>query len=273
VPGPQGPAGAEGPQGPTGATGLTGNTGPQGPQGPQGDPGATGATGAQGIQGVQGAQGPKGDTGAQGPKGDTGATGPQGIQGPPGPAGAFTGVMWMWPAATTPSGGWLICNGSAYTIATYPALAEVLRGLWGNPATYVGSTFLVPDLRDRMPQGAGDGVASGSRALGATDAWSGAERANNQRHDHTHPVGSLTPTSTGGQHDHGGFTGTNTGGAVDRQQGATNTAAHGHAHSVGDHTGHTHAITGSTGASAPSTPVTNINAPHPSAGLNFIIKT
>ena len=56
--------------------------------------------------------------------------------------------------ATANHDGWLLCDGTSYNTADYPNLGALLGG---------GSTFNVPDLKDRAPYGAG------TKALKATD--------------------------------------------------------------------------------------------------------
>lgn len=62
------------------------------------------------------------------------------------PAGAL--VMWATP---TPPTGWLICDGSAISRATFPNLFAAIGTLYG--AGDGSSTFNLPDLRGRAPYG------------------------------------------------------------------------------------------------------------------------
>ena len=59
------------------------------------------------------------------------------------------GTITLWPSDTIPV-GWLICNGSGYATATYPALYAVIGTTYGST-----SGFQVPDLRTRVPYGVG----------------------------------------------------------------------------------------------------------------------
>jgi microcystin-dependent protein len=67
--------------------------------------------------------------------------------------------------------GWLLCDGSQYSIAAYPELYSVLSTTYGaltNGSGGAGSThFRVPDLRGRMPMGAGTGVGQGGSGTGS----------------------------------------------------------------------------------------------------------
>lgn len=70
------------------------------------------------------------------------------------------GVVNMWVTGTAPT-GWLICDGTEKLITSYSALAGVLGTTYGaltNGSGGVGTThFRLPDLRGRVPMGAGTG--------------------------------------------------------------------------------------------------------------------
>lgn len=231
--GPPGPQGSIGPTGPPGPTGVQGNVGPSGPQGPAGSglnmkgtvptaaslPSSGNSTndtytaldsghawtwngttwvdigqiqGPVGPAGPQGIQGPSGATGSQGPQGNTGATG---IQGPAGVAP--TGSVVDFAGSAAPA-GWLLCDGSSKSRATYPGLFAVIGTTYGSND---GSTFNVPDCRGRVTVGVGQGTGLTNRLLGVksgeeTHALSIAELAS-----HTH--GLSTHTHTLANHTHG----------------------------------------------------------------------
>lgn len=94
------------------------------------------------------------------------------------------GAMWLWPTATAPA-GWLLCNGAAVSRTTYAALFAVIGTTFG-----VGdnsTTFNLPDLRDRSPQG-----ASATDAIGAQVGV----KLQTAVPQHSHPV--TVYTDTGG---------------------------------------------------------------------------
>jgi microcystin-dependent protein len=121
-----------------------------------------------------------------------------------------TGVMVPYGGSTAPAQGvasgalpWLLCDGSAVSRTTYATLYAVIGTTYG---TGDGSTtFDLPDLRGRIPMGAGTGVGGGTSgaagtppAAGATlttranGAWGGDERLHAHTHTatdagHTHP--------------------------------------------------------------------------------------
>lgn len=82
------------------------------------------------------------------------------------------GMMVMYAGGTVPT-GWLLCDGTAYAIATYPALYAVIGTDYGG----IGG-FQVPNLTGRIPVGAG-GTATGAltgtngAGLGITEAGLG----------------------------------------------------------------------------------------------------
>jgi microcystin-dependent protein len=236
--GPQGPTGATGPQGPTGAAGTPGA------QGPKGDTGATGAAGTPGAQGPKGDTGATGATGSQGPAGAAGATGPQGPAGPAGvDATSPIGTIVMYASALVPN-GWLLCNGQ--TAGRGGATANLFALIGTTFGSGDGSTtFNVPDLRSRVPLGAGS-----YRALAVGDTLAESARSPEHGHSnpHSHPISGQANASV--------TTNSPTG------SGAVPTAR-------GDFNGHAHG--GDTGGASQGTQQSTPNA-IPNLALNFIIK-
>jgi microcystin-dependent protein len=109
-----------------------------------------------------------------------------------------TGAMFPYAGSSAPSvaiGGvaaWLLCDGSAVSRTTYAALFAVVSTTYG---TGDGSTtFNLPDLRGRIPVGAGTGAQNGGTGSGAISggtaltartrgAFGGDERLQNHTHD------------------------------------------------------------------------------------------
>lgn len=106
------------------------------------------------------------------------------------PAGA---QMW-WGAVEAPL-GWLICDGSTYSKAAYPALFLNVGYAFGGS----GDNFLVPDYRDRILMGAGTLVALGAQAGAAEVALT---EANLAAHDHGVTDPGHTHAFTGAPHTH-----------------------------------------------------------------------
>lgn len=112
-------------------------------------------------------------------------------------------------------GGWLMCDGTQYTVAAFGALHAVTGDAFGGDG---GSNFNVPDFRDALPLGkAASGTGSSMGDAGG---------------DHNHTHSQATHTHTGNAHTH-------------------TTSSHNHLNpsSGGPSAEHTHtqSITGSTG--------------------------
>jgi microcystin-dependent protein len=68
------------------------------------------------------------------------------------------GTIMMYAMAAAPTGGWVVCDGTGLsTTGTFAALFSVLGYTYGGS----GGTFNVPDMRSRVPVGAGQGSGSG----------------------------------------------------------------------------------------------------------------
>jgi len=175
-----GPTGAIGPIGPAGTQGVQGIQGLKGDRGEQGFIGPKGDRGEQGIQGVKGDQGL---TGGSGPTGPAGTSVPVNVDNTP------IGCITHFAASTAPT-GYLECNGSSVSRATYADLFLVIGTLYGS----VDSThFTLPDLRGEFIRGwdHGKGVDSG-RTFGSKQLWA------TESHNHYLPTTTGTTGSTWG---------------------------------------------------------------------------
>ena len=74
-----------------------------------------------------------------------------------------TGAIMPYAGSSVP-GGWLFCDGSAYSSETYPRLYCTIGTLYGN-GDEGANNFNVPDLRSRFPLGAGEGPGLTARVL------------------------------------------------------------------------------------------------------------
>ena len=79
--------------------------------------------------------------------------------------GFESGMVIMWASAAAPTtqtisgvNDWLLCDGSAYSAATYSDLYSVIGTTFGSS----GADFLVPDFRTYFPVGVGTGFTLGS---------------------------------------------------------------------------------------------------------------
>jgi len=74
------------------------------------------------------------------------------------------GLILPYGGTIAPTGS-LMCDGAAYLISTYPRLWEAIKGSgWGQPDA---NSFFSPDLRERVPVGAG--ALSYHATVGLTD--------------------------------------------------------------------------------------------------------
>jgi microcystin-dependent protein len=117
-----------------------------------------------------------------------------------------TGALTAYAGATAPT-GYLLCDGSSVSSTTYLALHAVISNTYGGTA-YTGAgalSFNLPDLRGRLPMGAGTGTGLNSSGTGAPSgtaqtartrgAWLGEEThlltaAELASHTHANTVGS-----------------------------------------------------------------------------------
>jgi microcystin-dependent protein len=98
------------------------------------------------------------------------------------------GVIQQFAGSSVPS-GFLLCDGSAVSRATYADLFAVIGTTYG---TGNGSTtFNLPDLRGRAPIGAGQGSGLTNRALGAKVGAETHQLATSEMPSHTHDAGLL----------------------------------------------------------------------------------
>lgn len=192
------------------------------------------------------------------------------------------GVMAPFGGATAPI-GWLLCDGSSVLRATYPALFTAIGTTYGSAD---GTHFNLPDLRNRLPMGAGGTYALGSTGSGSVTLSSGnlpshnhslsgsADSAGSHGHSLSGSVGSV------GDHSHSdSFGGSRSdllagggSGAATSGGGSTGSAG-GHSHSMSgsaDSGGsHSHSLSGSVGSTGSGTSFTTTG---PYTAVNYIIR-
>ena len=133
------------------------------------------------------------------------------------------GAVFQWTTDTAPTGGWLLCDGTAVSRSTYSGLFAVVGTTYG-----VGDdslTFNVPDMRGRIPLGKDNmGGSSANRVTNVqADTIGGSEGAEThtliiaEMPAHTHSM----VTKTGGTQEgsdafshYGGSTGSTGGGGA-----------------------------------------------------------
>jgi microcystin-dependent protein len=170
-------------------------------------------------------------------------------------AGELTGEIKMWPTSTAPT-GYLLCDGSAVSRATYSALFTLVGSTFG--AGDGTTTFNLPNFENRLPIGAGDLYSAGGTG-GSKDAIVVA---------HTHTVSATT--SSDGSHTHSiNYKNSGAIGAADAFLRSSDTTGAGDQF-MASGGAHTHTATGtaaSTGVSG-----TGANLP-PYLAIHFVIKT
>lgn len=105
------------------------------------------------------------------------------------------GCLMMYPSTTAPI-GWLSCDGSAVSRATYSALFAIIGTTYGpgNSST----TFNLPDMRGRTPIGTGTGTGLTGRNLGQTGGAETHTLTTSQMPSHSHSAS----INTAGNHSH-----------------------------------------------------------------------
>lgn len=83
-----------------------------------------------------------------------------------------TGMLAPFAGATQPT-GWLLCDGTSKTSAAYPDLFAVIGYTYGGSA----GTFYLPDMRGRIPMGAGTGTGLNASGTGAPTGTAQTARA------------------------------------------------------------------------------------------------
>lgn len=96
------------------------------------------------------------------------------------------GSIMPWSAAVIPR-GWLPCDGRLLPVAQNQALASLIGATYGGDGT---TTIALPDLRSRVPMGAGAqpaGAVGGAEQVGITEA---------QMPPHSHALRAVSATGT-----------------------------------------------------------------------------
>jgi microcystin-dependent protein len=150
----------------------------------------------------------------------------------------------MWPSATIPV-GWLLCDGTGYATATYPALFAAISTTYGS-----SGGFQVPDMRTFVPYYTGTLNATGGTSTETLTA------AQSGRVSHSHTYVDFWPNTqyTNVTDDAGGVSGIRTEGTA-----------------IGETSSHL-IISGTTYASGIGASAAHTNL-QPYLLINFIIKT
>jgi len=115
-----------------------------------------------------------------------------------------TGALMPYAGATAPT-GYLLCDGSSVSSSTYLALHAVISNTYGGSA-YTGAgalSFNLPDLRGRLPMGAGTGTGQNASGTGAPSGTAQTARTAGQWGGEETNLLSTTEMPS---HNHGGAT-------------------------------------------------------------------
>lgn len=93
------------------------------------------------------------------------------------------GEIICFAGSTSPDARWLLCDGASVLRADYPDLFAVIGTTYGSAD---GSHFNLPDLRSRIPLGAGTGSGLSTYALGATGGEETHTLTNAESPTHSH---------------------------------------------------------------------------------------
>ena len=104
----------------------------------------------------------------------------------------FLGEIRLVPFTFAPN-GWAFCAGQVLPINQNQALFALLGTNYGGNGT---TTFALPDLRGRVPVGAGQGVTGSSYPLGSTGGEETVKLTASQLPAHSHPVRANSGSST-----------------------------------------------------------------------------
>ena len=179
---------------------------------------------------------------------------------------APVGSIMIWAGSTAPT-GWLLCDGTAYSTAAYPALYAVIGTTYGSGS----GTFLVPNLKGKIPVGL-DASQTQFDVRGETGGEKTHIISTAELPAHNHGVGTLATSNTG-SHTHP-YTAPNNSPTSDKADDdgcsscipITPRTVAGTTSSSGDHT---HSISGSTANSGSGTAM---NVLQPYIVLYYIIK-
>ncbi len=108
---------------------------------------------------------------------------------------AYIGTIIVWPLNFAPR-GWMFCQGQLLAISQYNALFALLGTTYGGDGR---ATFALPDLRGRVPVGAGQGPSLSSHPLGEIGGAETVTLTAPQMPAHSHAQPASTKTATVGQ--------------------------------------------------------------------------
>ena len=100
----------------------------------------------------------------------------------------FVSQMMFWSANFAPR-GWAYCNGQLLAISSNNALFSLIGTTYGGDGR---TTFALPDLRGRVPIGAGHGPGLSNHALGSRGGLEAVRLHQSELPSHTHGISQLS---------------------------------------------------------------------------------
>lgn len=100
----------------------------------------------------------------------------------------YLGMIKMFAGAYAPQ-GYLLCEGQTLTVQQYTALYSIIGNSYGGQN---GVNFKLPDLRGRMPLGAGNGPGLTARPLGQSTGEEGVTLTVSNIPPHSHIYNALS---------------------------------------------------------------------------------
>ena len=150
------------------------------------------------------------------------------------------GTIQMYPKATAPvattnGGTWLVCDGTSLVRADYPELHTLITNTYGTYPS--GTTFLLPDMRTRVPLGysastLGSGDAQRTpKAIAAVGGEESHTLTEAELRGHTHVIANIT-------HTHAFTSGNSATGIADTNLAKSNVTLNNHSHTTQRITGY-----------------------------------
>jgi microcystin-dependent protein len=120
---------------------------------------------------------------------------------------AYTGEIRLF-AGNFPPMDWAYCDGQLLQVNQYPALYSLIGNIYGGTANV---NFNLPDLRGKVPMGAGIGPGLSARTLGVAYGAASVSVTPSQMPAHTHAIQGKAAAGATATNDPTGHTWTNQG--------------------------------------------------------------
>lgn len=133
------------------------------------------------------------------------------------------GTVLMYPWTSSLPSGWLLCDGTGYAAATYPALYAAIGTTYGS-----SGGFQVPNMSNRVPVGYGSGLNTLGETGGATSVTLTAAQTGMVAHRHISYDGSVAGSNQcdTGSNDTAAYNNINYGGNTSSTSDANSASAH-----------------------------------------------